>query len=213
MSWEDSGPQRQRSAQEVFDAWALDYHADGMEADHRPSVDDAFAMLPEIHGDYLEIGVGNGYAIRKVADDGRIRGALYGLDVSANMIALTEKRLRPHNAQLAQADFLAWQFPRSGSFGLIFSMEVFYYLSDMHAGISKSLSLLQPGGHLVVLVNRYRENTQSHDWDKQLNTPMHLWSEAEYKAAFNQAGFATVRQFRLQAISAVGTLMTWGTKG
>ena len=58
-----------RTTREVFDEWAQDHHADGMERHHRPRVEQAWKSLPPFDGDYLEVGVGNGYAIRHMGAD------------------------------------------------------------------------------------------------------------------------------------------------
>lgn len=49
---------KQRSAKEIFDVWALDHHADGMEQSHWISVREAFQKIPSSGGNYLEIGFG-----------------------------------------------------------------------------------------------------------------------------------------------------------
>ena len=46
-----------QSAKEIFDQWALDHHAEGMEKGHWKRVKKAFELIPPSQGNYLEIGI------------------------------------------------------------------------------------------------------------------------------------------------------------
>lgn len=206
-----------KSTQEVFNSWAQDYHADGMEEHHWPRVRQALEFIPEMTGNYLEIGVGNGYGIHYIATHQFAHGQCYGLDLSPNMIERARQKIEGlRNVHLESADFLTWQ-PKSGlRFSLIFSMEVFYYFHDIQAGIDKALSLLKPGGMLMVLVNYYKEHQASHSWPEELDTPMQLWSASDYLSGFEKAGLQNVQQRRFTDPPEAakpgdpGTLATWG---
>ena len=205
---------KKRMAQQVFDEWARDYHADGMEDSHRQSVRLAFRNIPRSSGNYLEIGIGNGYGIRHMASNQYNRGICYGLDISANMVKKAQNRMKDlTNVRLAQADFLTWEPPENIRFSSIFSMEVFYYFTDIQAGIDRAVSFLEPEGRLFVLVNYYRENESTHSWSDDLNTPMTLWSEKDYEEAFIRAGLMEIQQMRInKGPDDQGTLCTIGTK-
>ena len=75
-----------KNARDVFNTWALDYHAEGMEKGHWNSVRKAFEMIPDSDGSYLEIGVGNGYSIHYMAEHQYKQGTCYGLNISENMV-------------------------------------------------------------------------------------------------------------------------------
>ena len=209
---------RSNSAKEVFDRWALDYHAPGMEEDHHASVEEAFTLVQPSKGLYLEVGVGNGYGLQHMAQNQYRDGSCIGIDVSPNMVALTKERVSGlRNAEVMEADFLT--FEPDVAPDLIFSMEVFYYLPEIQQGIDHAMNLLAPGGTLMVLVNHYHERLDSHDWASQLDTHMQLWTAAEYAAGFETAGFLDVRQGCFATPSDPehrlvnpGTLGTWGRK-
>jgi len=205
---------RKETAQQIFDRWAVDYHADGMENSHWQSVRQVFRNIPQSNGNYLEIGIGNGYGIGYMASHQYDRGMCYGLDVSTNMVKKAQRRLKDlSNVYLEQADFLNWEPPENIRFSSIFSMEVFYYFSDPQTGISRAMSFLEPEGRLFVLVNYYLENKSTHSWPEDLNTSMTLWSEKEYKDAFVQAGLTEIQQMRINpGPDDTGTLCTIGTK-
>ena len=201
-----------RSAESVFDEWAMDEHAAGMEKSHWRNVRKAFEEIPESDGAYLEIGIGNGYGIHHMAMHQYASGTCFGIDMSTNMIRKARERLRGvHNIHLAAGDFMAWEPPLGVFFTCIFSMEVFYYFADIEAGIRRAASLLAPGGLLMVLVNYYRENRESHSWPRDLKTPMTLWSESDYLNAFKRAGLVRLVQQRFRENEdGEGTLCTQG---
>lgn len=115
----------------VFDDWARRGRAEGMERGHGPVARQAFERLNVGAGDrYLDVGCGNGYTVRWAAAVEPSVEAL-GVDVSTEMIALAR-----HQTEAANARFLSGAFPHAevaaGSVDALFSMEVFYYLPDLH---------------------------------------------------------------------------------
>ena len=213
------GMNRMRTAKEVFDDWAVDYHADGMEDDHWPSVREAFKFVKPSTGVYLEVGVGNGYGLARIAENQYRAGRCIGIDVSPNMVAKARSRTAAFdNVTLIEADFLEYD-PGLDRPDMIFSMEVFYYFDDIQGGIERAFEILAPGGTLMVLVNHFKERLDSHGWADQLNTPMRLWGAADYRKGFEKAGFTDIVQeyFGIPSDEKVrafnpGTLGTWGRK-
>ena len=181
-----------QSAKDVFEAWGRDHHADGMESEHWPRVREIFDLVEARDGDYLEIGVGNGYGLAHMATHQFKNGQCLGMDVSSSMVERARARTRDlANVRVEVGDFLAYDFG-TRRFDTIFSMEVFYYFPDMRAGIAKAFSTLKPGGKLWVAVNFYEENASSINWPDRLNTPMQRWSAREYVDGFQRAGFTAV---------------------
>lgn len=203
-----------RNVKDVFNDWAQDYHADGMEKGHWQSVKEAFKMIPESKGNYLELGFGNGYGLKYMATHQYKNGKCYGLDISFKMVEKAQNKITDlSNVNLDSGNFLEWNAPQNIKFSCVFSMEVFYYFDDVQRGIEKGRSLLEPGGQLIVLVNRYFENIESHSWDKELNTSMALWSAQQYYDGFRNAGLSEVKQIFLnQKKNHPGTLCTIGIK-
>lgn len=204
------------TAGRVFDGWAGDQRAPGMEKGHWPAVGRAFELLPEMTGNYLEIGVGNGYSLHHMATN-RFRNArCMGIDLAPGMVRLAGERVRDlPNVTVEQGDFMEWNAPAGIDFSLIFSMEVFYYFPSIQKGIDKAFSLLSPGGWLMIMVDFYRENLSSHEWPQQLGVPMHLWSMREYREGMEEAGLTDVRQSLFTdagKTSSVPTLCTYGIK-
>ncbi|HHS12294.1 MAG TPA: class I SAM-dependent methyltransferase [bacterium] len=203
----------------VFDAWAADHHANGMENEHWDTVRQAFEWIPSGKKHYLEIGVGNGYGVRYMAAHQFARGFCHGIDISPVMIRRAgEKTSGLQNVSLETADFLQWSPSDGIRFDVIFSMEVFYYFTDIQKGLDRAFRFLAPGGMLMVLVEYYSENPFSHGWPAETGAPMSLWSEEHYREGFDHAGFQKIRQGRLlkpgprKPDHDAGTLITWGVK-
>lgn len=208
-----------KSARDVFEVWGRDYHADGMETEHWPRVSQIFDLIEPSDGDYLEVGVGNGYGLAYMATHQFANGRCLGLDLSTSMVDRARERTADvPNVDVHAGDFLAWDFG-DRRFVTIFSMEVFYYFDDINRGLQKAFSILNPGGGLWVAVNFYEENKISADWPERLGTPMLRWSKQDYIDGFARAGFTDTEQRMIAAPVPEGsehgdspTLLTFGTK-
>jgi ubiquinone/menaquinone biosynthesis C-methylase UbiE len=208
-----------KSAKDVFEAWGRDYHADGMETEHWPRVRQMFDLIEPSEGDYLEVGVGNGYGLAHMATHQFKNGRCLGLDLSTSMVERARERVSAlPNVEVEAGDFLKRDFGGQ-RFETIFSMEVFYYFENINDGLQKAFSILNPGGGLWVAVNFYEENEVSADWPDRLGTPMQRWSKQQYSDGFARAGFADIEQKLISAPVPEGsehgdspTLLTFGTK-
>lgn len=211
----------------VFDDWARRGRAEGMERGHGPSARRAFDLLPLDASPlrYLDVGCGNGYTVRWAAE--RLRdgdGLALGLDASSEMVARSRARSAGTPATFVHAPFPAHgraDLLSPGTFDAIFSMEVFYYLPDLPAGLAEVARLLRPGGRFACVVDFYGENTASHDWPAQLGVPMTLLDRAGWATAFEAAGLSVVHQEQLRAPpgtaseawkETVGSLLTVGER-
>jgi SAM-dependent methyltransferase len=211
--------QYDKTAKDVFEAWGRDYHAEGMETAHWPRVQQIFDLIEPSSGNYLEVGIGTGYGLAHMATHQFADGYCLGIDLSVSMVAHARKRTSGlKNVDIEVSDFLTWDFDDL-RFDAIFSMEVFYYFHDIHAGLHRAWSLLRPRGTLWVAVNFYEENEQSADWPKQLGTSMQRWSTHEYFKGFERAGFMEINQRKIEAPDSDGTdqstaptLLTFGTR-
>ena len=210
---------REKTAGEVFESWGRDYHADGMESEHWPRVRRMFDLIESSDGSYLEVGVGNGYGLAYMATHQFAGGDCLGIDLSISMVRRARRRTDElANVDVEVGDFLTWDFG-GRRFDTVFSMEVFYYFADIDAGLRKARSVLESGGRLWVAVNFYAENEQSADWPDLLGTPMQRWSQRDYAAGFERAGFEAIEQRMIEGPvpqdsphGDAPTLLTFGTK-
>jgi len=192
----------------VFDDWAKRGRAEGMERGHGPAARMAFERLEVTPGArYLDVGCGNGYTVRwAAAVDPSVTAV--GVDVSAEMIA----RARELSKDAPNASFHATAWPpedRVGTFDAVFSMETFYYVPDLAAGLRAVRDSLAPGGRFACVVDYYAENPESHDWPEALGVSMHLLDEVGWRRAFEEAGLAVLEQARLRPPPAPGKEPGW----
>ncbi len=205
----------------LFDDWARQGRAEGMERGHGPAARRAFdrlALRPD--GRYLDIGCGNGYTVRWAAAAAP-RGEAVGVDVSEEMI----RRARRLSAHLPNVTFVAGHFPDvdlgPDPFDAVFSMEVLYYLPDLDAALRAVRDRMAPGGLFACVVDYYAENEASHSWPDDLGVPMTLLDEAGWARAFERAGLHVEDQARLRLPEEIasspwkvthGSLMTLGRR-
>jgi SAM-dependent methyltransferase len=211
----------------VFDQWAQGTAADDMASSHWPVARVVLERL-DLRRDarFLDIGCGNGYAVRWAAKAAP-KGHAVGIDVAPEMIALAKRLSVSHD----NVEFRVARFPGAapvqapplapGGFDACFSMEVFYYLPDLDAALRDTLSLLVPGGRFACAVDYYAENAASHSWPDDVGVPMTLLGESGWREAFMRAGFANVRQERIRQPAGTaaaawkvteGTLLTLGER-
>jgi len=202
----------------LFNKWLLQGIDKEMEREHNYAV---MVMLSKLKTsdpfDFLDVGCGNGWTVRKVAKDPSCKSA-WGIDVSDEMIKRAKILQNSTKQYFLQTDLLTWR-PRK-KFDVVLSMEALYYIG-IEPAIRKIYDLLKPRGQFLCGVDYYLENKASHSWAEICNVSMDLRSRKEWVDIFKTTGFKNVRQENIlypEAISAekwkqqFGTLFTQGIK-
>jgi ubiquinone/menaquinone biosynthesis C-methylase UbiE len=186
------------NAAQLFDTWAQAGRGDAMARGHWPMVAQILtrmALKPGLR--CLDVGCGNGYAVRAMAERVGLDGLAVGVDVSPEMIRRAlDFPDTPPNArfQPAPADRLPFE---DESFDRLLSVEVLYYLPDPLAALKEWSRVLKPGGSLWVMSDFYQENPYSACWDDLIDLPMQYLPEARYRELLEKAGFTAVFSDRL----------------
>jgi arsenite methyltransferase len=98
----------------------------------------------------LDIGCGPGFYCAELAEEVRPSGSIVGVDASASMLALAQRRC----AELANVELLegeATALPvADGSFDAALSVQVQEYLPDVAASLAELLRVLKPGGRALI---------------------------------------------------------------
>ena len=180
---------------DVFSEWAKNGKDEGMERHHYQSVMNMinFASSKLSKYSFIDAGCGNGWVIRKVAEDPKCSKAI-GVDGSKNMIDKA-KRLDVKNKYYCE-DLLMW-IPNEKA-DIIHSMEVFYYFENP-GNLIKHINnnWIKIGGRLIMGIDFYIENKTSHSWQKECGISiMKLYSEIEWKKFFKNAGLSKVESWR-----------------
>ena len=175
----------------TFDRWAADGRDASMERGHGNVVAQVVPRLAIRPGErILDLGCGNGWATRLLAKAAPGASAV-GVDVSPAMIARAEAL---HSFTI-RARYEVMPFERLGfesrSFDRLFSMEALYYAADLGGALREAQRVLRPGAVADVVIDFYRESPGTARWADHTGLPMHYLGEAEWRQAFEQAGFAS----------------------
>ena len=201
---------------EIFGKWAEEGKDVGMEKGHATSVKDMLDFALQERSNigknfsFLDLGCGNGWAARKVAENTLCTNAV-GLDGAEQMI-INAKKIAGQ-VEYIHADINSYIPNRK--FDLIHSMEVLYYLEDPAKKVkSFTNDWLEDQGRLITGIDHYYENLDSHSWEEKVGTPMLMLKEAEWLAIFNESGLGDIKSWRSnQSKEWAGTLILTGRKG
>lgn len=187
------------TVEQVFSQWAREGRGERMAEGHWPRTKQIIARMgiePGMAG--LDVGCGNGYAVRAMAQHTGASGSVLGVDFSADMINTALKNSE-NPTQVTFQQSAAEKLPlKSACIDHLLSVEMLYYASDISAVLLEWHRVLKPGGSVWVMMDFYEENPYCHTWPADLGvSTMALWGEAQYKAAFKQAGFTTVTASRI----------------
>ena len=89
-----------------------------------------------------------------------------------------------------------------------------YYLNDPLSILKKiNKSWLKPDGRLIIGIDLYYENKDSHSWEEKVNTPMLMLKELDWIDLFNESGLVEIKSWRAnQNNEWAGTLVLTGKK-
>ncbi len=197
----------------LFSQWADAGRAVPMGHSHAPRATQALEQLPLRPGQHVaDLGCGEGWASRWLAERVGAQGRVVGVDGSEAMLAQARQRPLP-GLRYQLGSLLDLPFP-DGSLDHVFSMEALYYV-DLDEALAEAARVLRPGGWLVACTDFYGEHAASHAWPEQLGLPMDLRPAAGWRSAFHKAGLGEVRSTLLvdpAKASHPGTLAVFGQR-
>ena len=200
---------------EVFNQWAQVGKDKGMEQNHAKSVEDMlnFALRErysiEKKFNFLDLGCGNGWVVQRIAKE-QLCYESTGIDGADHMIKNAKKK--DPVSEYILTDINSYQ-PKK-KFDLIHSMEVLYYLDDPKRIIKNIYnSLMKINGRLIIGIDLYFENQDSHTWEERVGTKMKMLKESEWISFFELAGFKEIKSWRSNKQKDwAGTLVITGKK-
>ena len=173
----------------LFDKWAKIGRAEEMEKGHGTTVNKFLDKLVfEKSFTFLDIGCGNGWVVRKIAQLSKCKSAV-GIDKSRVMIQKAKNKKVSEKETYFATDLKAWHY--SGKFDIIFSTESLYYSVPMEYALKRIVRLLKPHGILYCGTDFYKDNKLTTRWIKDMDVPMDLRSEKEWKKMFKEIGLQT----------------------
>ena len=173
----------------LFDAWANTGRSEEMEKGHGTTVNQFLDKL-SLKGNFrfLDIGCGNGWVVRKMSEKSSCIKAI-GIDKSKMMIKNAKSKLLTKKESYFVTELESWNTKEK--FDIIFSMESLYYSVPMEPALEKVFKLLKKGGTFYCGTDFYRDNTLTTRWVKDMDIPMDLRSEKEWRQMFREVGFTT----------------------
>lgn len=203
---------KEKKATEIFSQWVLDGKDEGMEKNHSNAVN---VMLDEIIGSQtdpfsmIDAGCGNGWVVRKIINHPLCVKAM-GVDGSKEMI--DKARSLDSDGTYFCSDLMDWSPKEKVNF--VHSMEVLYYLKEPEKFIIHILeNWLLEKGTIIIGMDHYLENLNSHSWPTDLNTYMNLKSIKDWIKLFKDCGVSQIVSFQTnESQNFPGTLVLKGEK-
>ena len=179
----------QNKATELFSYWAEIGKDKGMAEAHSPAVNQILRQAlagNKSHFNFIDAGCGNGWVVRKVREMPLCLSSC-GIDGAKGMIE-NARRIDP-GGDYYLADLLSWSPTVKAE--LIFSMEVFYYFKFPEE-LTRHIvdNWLAPYGRLIIGIDHYTGNPDSHSWPEDLNVHMTLKDAHEWVQLFMKAGLS-----------------------
>src|SRR5436853_7391209 len=132
----------------------------------------ALAALDAQPGDFVvDVGCGPGFYVAALAEQA---GTVTGIDPSASMLALAERKTKDHgNVTLLKGEAIPLPLG-DASMDRVLSVQVFEYVADVPAALAEVRRVLRPGGRVVL-------------WDIDWTTLSWYAGDAERMARMTQA--------------------------
>lgn len=192
-----NGSQETKVAKE-FNEWQGKGRAESMQDEHIIAVEGALIEMSFLnHMKILDMGCGNGYATRLMAEKIKPDGEAYGIDISENMINSARKLSKSfNNTHFKISNFSNMPF-ENNSFDITLSVESIYYCDDMLEAVKEVKRTLKTGGKFYCITYFFKEHYNSEVWADYVPLKMHYLSENEYIQLFNKAGLTDVYTKRI----------------
>ena len=175
--------------QKTFDDWAENGRSELMEKEHAKTVLKFIKTIKfKKNFSFLDIGCGNGWAIRKISSNDDCQKAV-GIDKSKKMIENAKEKSISKKEKFIQTDIESWRTKEE--YDYVFSIESLYYSDSVENALKKIYKLIKEGGEFFCGTDFYKENKSTTNWSKKMGVTMHLYSEIEWKKLFENAGFKT----------------------
>ena len=202
----------EKKATEIFSQWVLNGKDEGMEKNHSSAVN---VMLDELVGSQtspfsiIDAGCGNGWVVREIINHPLCSTAI-GVDGSKEMI--DKARSLDSHGTYFYSDLMDWSPKEKVNF--VHSMEVLYYFREPEKLIIHILEhWLMEDGTIIMGMDHYKENLNSHSWPTDLNTYMNLMSIKEWIKLFKDCGVSQIVSFQTnESQNFQGTLILKGKK-
>ena len=181
--------EQEKRVQDEFDQWSDTGRAESMARGHHSMTVQCLDQWSFSHDDVvLDIGCGNGWAVREMCSRGS--GLGIGVDISPKMIERAQSMsVGEEQYYIASAAMLPFQ---DEHVDVILSVESLYYYEDPASALKEWFRVAKKGARLGILIDLFTENDGSHAWVEALSIPVHLLSIAQYREMLLEAGWDNI---------------------
>jgi arsenite methyltransferase len=176
-----------------FNRWARQGRGESMEQHHAPIAATIWERMQLCsHDRVLELGCGEGWACRLMANRAPSDCSFVGLDISGEMI----RRAREKSHAFPNVSFhcgSARQIPSPDNyFTKVVSIEAFYYFERQDQVLRELFRVMRPAGQLYLLLCLFREDPKPKAWFEDVALPVHNRGISEYEDMLARAGWVDV---------------------
>lgn len=176
-----------------FNRWARHGRGESMERDHARIAETIWQRMQFSASDrILDLGCGQGWACRRLAERAPLGCVIMGVDISDEMIRRAREKSRAF-ANVTYHRSQAEQIPTSsGYFTKIMSIEAFYYFERQDEVLRELFRVMQPGGQLYLLLCLFEDHLKSPKWAKDIGLPVQNRTPGEYENMLQCEGWINV---------------------
>jgi arsenite methyltransferase len=193
MQWAVATDGTDRLLRRRFNRWARQGRGESMERDHARIAETIWERMELSAADrILDLGCGQGWACRVLAQRAPQGCLILGVDISDEMIRLAREKSRTfsnvsyHCGQAEQIPTLSDYFTK------IVSIEAFYYFPRQDEVLRELFRVMQPGGQLYLLLCLFEDDPKHRNWFADVGLPVSNRAVDEYKNMLQRYGWTGV---------------------
>jgi SAM-dependent methyltransferase len=176
-----------------FNRWARQGRGESMERGHARIAETIWERMELSATDrILDLGCGEGWACRTLAERAPKGSLILGVDISDEMIRHASEKSRAfRNVSYHRGP--AEQIPAPNDyFTKIVSIEAFYYFERQDEVLRELFRVMQPGGRLYLLVCLFEDDPKHQNWSADIGLPVHNRAIHEYRNMLEHDGWIDV---------------------
>jgi ubiquinone/menaquinone biosynthesis C-methylase UbiE len=193
MQWALATDGTDRLLRRRFNRWARQGRGELMERGHARIAEIIWERMdPSAADRILDLGCGEGWACRTLAQRAPQGCLIMGVDISDEMIRLAGKKSRGFS-NVTYHRGQAQEIPTRGDyFTKIVSIEAFYYFPRQDEVLRELSRIMQPGGHLYLLFCLFEDDPKDRKWFEDVSLPFNNRAIHEYKNMLQRNGWVDV---------------------
>jgi arsenite methyltransferase len=193
MRWALATHGTDRLLRRRFNRWARQGRGESMGRNHARIAETIWERMELSAADrILDLGCGEGWACRLLAERAPEGCFVMGVDISDQMIRLAREK----SCAFLNVSYHCGQAERipapNDYFTKIISIEAFYYFQRQDEVLRELFRIMQPGGQLNLLLCLFADDPKDRKWFDDVGMPVHNRAVHEYKNMLERDGWINV---------------------